>query len=183
MALKSPPAQNTRGVIIYHENPELDDRIREVKRLRGRGYDLDAIQAEIGVSRRSLFYYFAQVALATQAYMTAFPSEFGSDVEALKLAILERRQLDRTLRRELAGLGKDPKPFNKVAIYKLVLQNLRELEDLAGLRVRRIEHAGEIAVKDSLAAVLEKVPADIRQEYIAALEAVIAAAEEISSTK
>lgn len=184
MALKPPPPQSTQGVIIYHENPEIDSRIREVKRLRDHGHDLDAIQEEISMSRRALFYYFAQIALATQAYMVAFPHEFGSDVEALKLAIFERRQLDRTLRRELAGLGKDPKPSNKVAIFKLILQNLRELEDLAGLRVKRIEHAGEIAVKDSLAAVLEEVPADVRQEYIAALEAVLAAAEEeVSSTK
>jgi hypothetical protein len=180
MALKAPPPQDTQGVIIYHENPELDNRIREVKRLRNRGHDLSTIQEEIGVSRRSLFYYLQQIALATQAYIAAFPGEFGSDVEALKMAIFERRQLNRTLRRELAGLGKDPKPSNKVAIFKLILKNLRELEDLAGLRVKKIEHQGEIAVKETLVAVLDKVPAEVRVEYLAALEAVLAAAEEIS---
>jgi len=178
-ALKPPPAQHIKGVIIYHENPELDNRIRKLKRLRDHGHDLDAIQAEIGVSRRSLFYYLQQITLATQAYIAAFPGEFGSDIEALKMAIFERRQLNQTLRRELAGLGKNPRPSNKVAIFKLILKNLRELEDLAGLRVKRIEHAGEIAVKDTLAAVLDKVPADVRQEYIAVLEAVLVAAEEI----
>jgi len=181
MALKPPPPQDAQGVIIYHENPKLDDRIREVKRLRDHGHDLSTIQEEIGVSRRSLFYYLQQIALGRQAYIAAFPEEFGGDVEAFKLAIFERKSLDRMLRRELAGLGKNPKPSNRVAIFKLILQNLRELEDLAGLRVRRIEHAGEIAVKETLVAVLDKVPAEIREEYLTALEAVIAAAEEIQS--
>jgi len=181
MALKPPPPQNVQGVIIYHETPEIDGRIREVKRLRDCGYDLSTIQREIDVGRRSLFYYLQQIALARQAYIAAFPGEFGSDVEALKMAIFERKSLDRMLRRELAGLGKDPHPSNKVAIFKLILQNLRELEDLAGLRVRRIEHQGEIAVKETLVAVLDKVPAEVREEYLAALEAVLAAAEEIQS--
>jgi hypothetical protein len=180
--LKSPPPQDIQGMIIYHETPELDDRIREIKRLRDCGYDLNTIQREIDVSRRSLFYYLQQIALARQAYIAAFPGEFGSDVEALKLAIFERKNLDRMLRRELAHSAKDPNPSNRVAMYKLILQNLREMEGLAGLRVRRIEHQGEIAVGDvPLAAVLDKVPAKVREEYLTALEAVLAAAEEISS--
>jgi len=181
MALKPPPPQDTQGVIIYHESLKIDSRIREVKRLREMGYDLNAIQQEVGVGRRSVFYYLQQIALARQAYIAAFPGEFGSDVDALKMAIFERKSLDRMLRRELAGLGKDPQPSNTVAIFKLILRNLRELEDLTGLRVKRIEHQGEIAVKEALVAVLDKVPADVREEYLAALEAVLAAAEEIQS--
>ena len=43
MGLKLPPAQTIRGVIIYHEDAALDDRTRQIKLLRDRGFDIDTI--------------------------------------------------------------------------------------------------------------------------------------------
>jgi hypothetical protein len=173
--LKPPPPQDVAGVILYHERTQIDDRIREVKRLHDCGHDVSAIQQEIGVSRRQTFNYLRQIDLATKAYVIAFPHEFSRDVEALKKAIFRRRDLDRMLRRELAT---DPNLSKDIAIYKLVLQNLRELEELLGLRVKRIEHQGELTVKDSIQALLDKAPAVVRDQYLDALDSLLATAEE-----
>lgn len=178
--LNPPPVQTVQGVIIYHAKPQLDARIRAVKHLRDEGHDVNGIQITMGISRRSVFSYFKQIDLARIAYIQAFPAEFGADVEALKEAIMNRRDLDRQLRQELALL-KNADASCRVAIYKLLIQNLRCLEDLRGFRVARVMHGGEITVKDNIQSLLDSAPDAVRDQYLDALTHLIHTAEEQGS--
>lgn len=176
--LKEPPPQTIRGVIIYHEDPAIDDRIRQVAQLREEyGFDIASIAAAIEIGRSQCCAYLRQIQEARALYMAAFPDEFEAGPATLQRRIQERYRLDTTLRNQLAALDKDVNPSNRIGILKLVMRNMREFEELLGLHISRIEHAGEIAVKDSIKAVLDQVPEPIREEYLDALNAVLAAAE------
>lgn len=175
--LKPPPAQTIRGVIIYHEDPRIDDRIRQVAQLREEyGFDIASIAQAIEIGRSQCCAYLRQIQEARALYMAAFPDEFEAGPAALQRRIEERHRLDRMLRNELGALDQDH-ASNRVGVFKLLMRNLREFEELLGLHISRIEHGGEIAVKDSIKAVLDQVPEPIREGYLDALAAVIAAAE------
>jgi hypothetical protein len=177
--LKPPPTQNVPGVILYHESPHLDAQIRKVRRLRDHGCDVQAIQEEIGKSRRSVFDYLHQIDLATKAYIVTFPEEFGAGIEGLILAVFKRRDLDRMLRRELTGLAEDS--GYRFSIYRLILQNLRALEDLTGLRAVRILHQGVVTVKSDFQQALETVPKPLQDQYLDALASLIEGSEGASA--
>lgn len=174
--LRAPPEQTIRGVILYHDDPVLDARIRQVRMLRDDyGYDVAEIAAALEVGQAQVYAYLQQIQLANQDYIAAFPDEFEGGAEGLKQAIAERRAFDELLRRELSALRDARNPSDRVGMLKVIMRNMRELEELRGLLIQKVEHAGEVAVKDSLAAALETVPDHVREEYIHALESVIAA--------
>lgn len=179
--LKPPPPQTLHGVILYHPDPDMDDRIRQVRTLRERGYDVDTICQVADRGRASVFTYLRQIKLARDAYIQAFPEDFDGEVAALQQAILRRSELDALLRRELTKLQDDANPSNRVGMFKLVMRNMRESEELSGLLVQRIEHGGEVAVKDQIKGLLDGSPAPVREAYLDALSAVIAAAEHIAT--
>lgn len=175
--LRDPPAQTIQGIILYHDDPVLDARIRQVRMLReDYGYDVGEIAAAIEVGQGQVYAYLQQIQEARTLYIAAFPEEFEGGTEGLKQAIAERRAFDELLRRELSALQNAKNPSDRVGMLKVIMRNMRELEELRGLLIQKVEHAGEVAVKDSLAAALETVPDHVREEYIHALESVIAAA-------
>lgn len=178
-SLKPPPPQTSRGVIIYHEDPGIDTRIREVAQLREEyGYDISTIARSIEIGRSQCCAYLRQIQLARQLYMAAFPEDFEAGLIALQRRIEERYRLDTMLRNELGEMRVQPaNRSNRVGVFKLLMRNMRELEELLGLLVSKVEHAGEIGVRDSMAMVLDQVPSHIREEYLDALNAVLAAAE------
>ncbi len=171
--LKAPPPQEVHGVILYHSDPAIDDRIREVRSLREEyGFDVSYIAQAVRVSRAQAFAYLKQIRLARKAYMAAFPEDFISGMEAMVTAIEQRREMDTMLRRELGKSSGDNNPSNRVGLYKLIMRNMRELEELCGLLVNRIEHGGEIAINDMKTA-LDQAPAPLREAYLDALAAVV----------
>lgn len=175
--LKPPPPQTVPGVILYHSRPRLDEIIRTVCIYRESGFDVDTISKAIEKSQSSVFNYLRQIRLARSEYIATYPEEFGTGLENLPVAIAERKALDDMLRRELNRLKDDSNPSNRVGMLKLVMRNMRETEELRGLLVERIEHAGEITVKDNIKGLLDEVPSPVREGYLDALSAVIAAAE------
>ena len=179
--LNPPPPQTVPGVIIYHSDPDVDGRIREVRILREAGTDVDTIAQAVGRSKGHVLHYLRQIRLARVAYIAAFPEDFDSGVESLQQALLERKDFDDMLRRELVKLQSDPNPSNRVGVYKLIMRNMRESEELAGLLIQRIEHGGEVAVKEEIKGLLDQVPAPVREAYLDAISAVIAAAEQTAT--
>jgi hypothetical protein len=178
-SLRKPPPQTIRGVIIYHDDPVLDQRIRRVRMLREEyGYDIAEICQGVEVGRAQVFAYLRQIQEARLMYIAAFPDEFTAGADALVEAISQRRALDEVLRKQLGALeaADNTSPSNKIGILKLVMRNMRELEELRGLLVSRVEHGGEIAVKDSVKAILDQVPEQVRDDYLDALQAVLHAA-------
>lgn len=176
--LNPPPEQTVHGVILYHTDPQIDNRIRQVRTLREAGYDVDVIAQTIERSQWSTYAYLRQIRLARLAYIKAFPEDFDSGVEALRGTLLERKDLDAMLRRELTKLQDDRNPSNRVGVYKLIMRNMRETEELAGLLIQRFEHGGEVTVKEELKHLLDQAPTPVREAYLDALSAVIAAAEQ-----
>lgn len=174
--LKLPPPQTVPGVVLYHENPALDNRCRDVRRLYEAGHDMDVICDAVERSRRSVMLYFRQIRKAQMAYIEAFPEEFDSGMQGLRRAIQERRQLSDMLRRELASIG-DTNASNKVGVYKLIMRNKRETEELTGLLISRIEHGGAIEVKDSIRSALDAAPPELREKFLDALTAIVSTAE------
>lgn len=174
--LKPPPPQTVRGVLIYHEDPQIDNRIRNVRMLREEyGYDISEICQAVEKGRAQVFVYLRQVETARLMYIEAFPDEFAGGTEAFVDAISQRREFDDLLRKELGSLesADNANPSNKVGILKLIMRNMRELEEMQGLLISRIEHGGEIAVKDSIKTLLDRAPEKVRDDYLNALEAVL----------
>ena len=156
--LKSPPAQTTQGRITYHDDPQIDGQIREVKHLQDQGYYLATIQKTVGVSRQRVLEYLRQIDLARKAYIEAFPAEFSSGTEAITLAIAKRWEFDRILRGELLGNLAGTDISYRRSIYRLILENQRAVEQLAGFHVARLVHTGEITIKSDIKALLDSDP-------------------------
>jgi len=176
--LKDPPQQTVPGVVLYHEKPEMDERIRQVATLIEGGYDLNTICQMVERGPTQVKTYFRQIRTARLMYIQAFPEEFDSGLAGLHMAIQERRDLDRLLRREYYHSTQDSNPSNRVGMLKLIMRNMRELEELTGLSVQRIEHRGEIGVKDDMRTLLDLAPPDLREGYLDALAALVHAAEQ-----
>jgi hypothetical protein len=175
-SLTEPPPQTIRGVILYHRNGTVDSKIRRVRELREDwGFPVEVIAQTLEISRAQLYYYLRQIEKARLAYMRAWPDEFTAGVEGLQSAIYKRETLEASLRKELASLRDDVNPSNRVGLYKLLMRNMRELEELRGLLVEHVEHGGEIEVKDHVLGLLESVPEDVRNRYLDAIEQVVAA--------
>lgn len=181
--LNPPPPQTVHGVIIYHPDPVIDNRIRQVWALREAGYDVDVISEIVERSVWHTYAYLRQIRIARLAYIEAFPEDFDSGLEGLHCALLNRRDFDSMLRRELTKMVDDKNPSNRVGVYKLIMRNMREGEELGGLLIQRIEHGGEVAVKQQVRELLDRAPAPVREAYLDALSAVIAAAEETGPAK
>jgi hypothetical protein len=174
-SLAEPPPQTIRGVILYHRNGTVDAKIRRVRELREDwGFPVETIQQAVSISRGQLYHYLRQIEKARLAYMRAFPDEFSAGVEGLHSAIYKRETLETSLRKELAALKEDVNPSNRVGLYKLLMRNMRELEELRGLLIEHVEHGGEIEVKDHVLGLLESVPEDVRNRYLDAVEQVVA---------
>jgi len=180
--LKKPPDQTVPGVILYHEDPGMDERIRQVATLAEGGYDLSTICQTVKRRPTQVKTYFRQIRLARQMYIVAFPEEFDSGLEGLQSAIQERRDLDRMLRREYYNATQDKNPSNRVGMLKLIMRNTRETEELIGLHVQRIEHSGSVGVKDEMRTLLDLAPPELREGYLDALAALVHAAEQSGET-
>lgn len=176
--LKAPPEQTVPGVVLYHEDPQLDERIRQVATLAEGGYDLNTICETVDRRPTQVKTYFKQIRIARQMYIAAFPEEFDSGLTGLHMAIQERRDLDRLLRREYYNATQDTNPSNRVGMLKLIMRNMRELEELTGLHVQLIKHSGEIGVKDEMRTLLDLAPPELREGYLDALAALVHAAEQ-----
>lgn len=177
--LRPPPPQTVRGVIIYHEDSQIDDRIRQVRMLREEYcYDIGEICQGVEIGRSQVFAYLKQINEARLMYIKAFPDEFSAGLDALIEALRRRQVLDEMLRKEFGNLevAQNANPSNKIGILKLIMRNMRELEELRGLLFTRVEHGGEVAVKDSIKAILDQVPEQVRNGYLDALQAVLHAA-------
>lgn len=181
--INPPPPQSVPGVVLYHEDPAIDERIRQVRRLHEGGVDVDTIAKAVGRSKGHTYAYLRQIRMARLAYIEAFPEEFACDTQALHSAILERHDLDALLRQEITKLQGDPNPSNRVGVFKLVMRNLRETEELAGLLIQRIEHGGEIQVKDQIKTLLDSASEQVREDYLDALSAVIASAQHAATAQ
>lgn len=155
----------------------MDARIRQVVTLRQGGYDLDTICAGVDRGPTQVKAYFRQIRMARRAYIEAFPEEFASDMEGLHSAILGRRDFDRLLRREFHSKDQESNPSNRVGILKLVMRNMREIEELTGLLVQRIQHSGSVSMKSEMQALLDQAPEYVREEYLDALTTLVNAAE------
>jgi len=175
--LKDPPEQTVPGVVLYHPDPKMDARIREVATLVEGGYDLDTICETVKRSRTQVKTYFKQIRLARMMYIHAFPEEFDSGLDSLRLAIQNRRDLDRLLRREYYHTT-EGNPSNRVGILKLIITNLGGIEDLIGLTIQRVQHSGTVEIKDEMRTLLDQVPAELRERYLDALSALVHAAEQ-----
>jgi len=176
--LKDPPEQTVPGVVLYHPDADMDARIRQVAILAEGGYDLDTICQTVERSSTQVKTYFKQIRIAKMMYIHAFPEEFDSGLDGLRLAIQERRDMDRLLRREYYHAGQDSNPSNKVGILKLILDNQRQIEELTGLSIQRIQHSGTVGVKDDMRTLLDQAPASLRERYLDALSALVHATEQ-----
>lgn len=175
--LKDPPEQTVPGVVLYHPDADMDARIRQVATLVEGGYDLDTIAQTVKRSTTQVKTYFRQIRIARMMYIHAFPEEFDSGLDGLRMAIQDRRDMDRLLRREFYHADQDKNPSNKVGMLKLILENQRQIEELTGLSVQRIEHSGTVGVKDDMRILLDQAPAMLRERYLDALSALVHAAE------
>jgi len=175
--LREPPEQTVPGVILYHPDTEMDARIRQVAILAEGGYDLDTICKTVGRSTSQVKTYFRQIRIAKMAYIHAYPEEFDSGLEGLRLAIQDRRALDSLLRREFYHAAHDTNPSNKVGVLKLIMENMRQIEELTGLTVQRIQHSGTVSVRDEMHNLLDQAPLELREGYLDALSALVHAAE------
>jgi hypothetical protein len=175
--LKAPPPQTVPGVVLYHEDQTLDDRIRQVAMLIEGGYELDTICQTIERRPTQVKAYMRQIRLARQAYIQAYPEEFQSGLEGLHAAIMGRHDFDGLLRREYHSADHKSNPSNRVGLLKLIMRNMRELEELSGLLVQRFEHSGSVGVKNEMQALLDQAPEEVREEYLDALTTLVAAAE------
>lgn len=176
--LKEPPEQTVPGIVLYHEDPAMDERIRQVATLAEGGYDLDTICQTVGRRATQVKTYFRQIRIARTMYIAAFPEEFDSGLDGLRMAIQERRDLDRLLRREYYHATQDANPSNRVGMLKLIMRNQRETEELIGLHIQRIQHSGDIGVKDEMHALLDLATPELREGYLDALAALVHAAEQ-----
>lgn len=174
--LKPPPPQSVPGVVLYHPDTKLDHRIRQVASLVEAGYDLDTICQSVERRPTQVKAYMRQIRRARLAYMEAYPEEFASGVEGLRAAILERRDFDALLRRELYSQT-TKNPSNRVGLLKIIMRNMRELEELVGLLVQRFEHSGSVGIKDELQNMLDSAPEPEREAYLDALTALIGTTE------
>lgn len=172
-----PPPQTVPGVILYHPDPQLDARIREVATLREGGYDLDTICQVVKRGPTQIKAYFRQIHKARLAYMETFPEEFATGMEGLRTAILERHDFDALLRREYHRQEPGTNPSNRVGMLKIIMRNMRELEELSGLLVQRFEHSGQVGVKNEMQGLLDDAPEHVREEYLDALTALVDTAE------
>ena len=175
--LKDPPEQTVPGVVLYHEDPQMDERIRQVATLAEGGYDLNTICETVKRGPTQVKTYFRQIRTARLMYIAAFPEEFDSGLAGLHMAIQDRRDFARLLRREYYHSTEGNNPSNRVGMLKLIMRNMREVEELTGLTVQRIEHSGEIGVKDDMRTLLDLAPPELREEYLDALAALVHAAE------
>lgn len=176
--LKDPPEQTVPGVVLYHPDADMDARIRQVAILVEGGYDLDTICQTVERSPTQVKTYFRQIRIARLMYIQAFPEEFDSGLDGLHIAIQDRRDLDRLLRREYYHATQDSNPSNKVGMLKLIMENQRQIEELTGLTVQRIEHSGTVGVKDEMRTLLDQAPPTLRERYLDALSALVHAAEQ-----
>lgn len=176
--LKEPPEQTVPGVVLYHPDPRMDARIRQVAILLEGGYDLDTICQTVKRGRTQVKTYFRQIRIARLMYIHAFPEEFDSGLDSLRLAIQDRRDFDRFLRREFFHADRSNNASNKVGILKLIMANMQGLEELTGLTVQRIQHSGTVGVKDEMRTLLDQAPASLRERYLDALSALVHAAEQ-----
>lgn len=172
-----PPPQTVPGVVLYHPDPQMDARIREVASLREGGYELDTICKVIKRGSTQIKAYFRQIHKARLAYMAAFPEEFSTGMEGLRTAILGRCDFDALLRREYHSKDQGGNPSNRVGLLKIIMRNMRELEELRGLLVHRFEHSGSVGVKNEMQALLDEAPDAVREDYLDALTALVDAAE------
>ena len=174
--LKPPPPQNVPGIILYHKNPLVDSRIRQVATLLLEGgYDLDTICSVVGRRPTQVKAYLRQIKMARQAYMEMHPEEFSADLQGLKAAILRRRDFDAFLRREYNQQAQNPS--NRVGLLKLIMRNMRELEELTGVLILRVEHSGSVSVKSEMQSLLDRAPEPEREAYLDALANLIAVTE------
>jgi len=144
-SLAEPPEQ-VSGILIFHHRPEIDEKIRQVFRLvYEEGYtDLNVIAQVVGVSIRHVRTYLRQIRETIDLYIRTFPDEFERSDAAIANAIHRRMVLDQKLRAELRAMGGPGQSMrNKVGLYRIISENLREIENLQGLHVERHAHTDE----------------------------------------
>jgi len=77
-------------------------------------------------------------------HIRTFPDEFERSDAAIANAIHRRMVLDQKLRAELRAMGGPGQSMrNKVGLYRIISENLREIENLQGLHVERHAHTDE----------------------------------------
>jgi hypothetical protein len=140
----TPPPDQIAGVLIFHPNPEIDQKIRQVYTLvYEQGYiDLELVGEAVGIRLRQVYNYLEQIHQTILLYAQTYPEQFERTPEAIARAIHRRQDLDRLLHEELRA---QPEPGqglrNKVGLFRVILDNVDGLERLSGLHVQHVAHS------------------------------------------
>jgi len=142
--LAAPPDQ-VSGVLVFHRDPDLDAKIRQVFRLIYEdGHTVDTVAKAIGKSKYQVYTYLRQIRETIHLYMQTFPDEFERSDAAISLAVQRRQALDRMMRAELRAMGEPGQAMrSKVGLYRVLVENLKGVEELTGLHLQRVIHSDE----------------------------------------